>query len=79
MPASTNLITDAATMITNGPSAATATKAAGTANEQDMVGHLQLYSLKLKECQQLLTQMKLATDSGDPNLTTINNALLTLT
>lgn len=80
MAASTTLITDANTMIANGPSAATAAKAIAAAGPiQDYVGNQYLYLRKLQECNYLLNQMKNATDSGDGNLTTINNALLTLT
>lgn len=78
MAASTTLLTDAGTMITNGPSAATVTKAAGTTDEIDYVGMLQQYQNALKELKNLLTNLKNATDSGDGNLTTINNDLSTL-
>jgi hypothetical protein len=83
MPASTALLTDSATMIAAGPSATTAANAAsgtlsGGGGPLDYVGMLQLYRDKLKELKALLTELKTVTDSGDSNLTTINNALLTL-
>lgn len=76
MAASTTLLTDAATMVSNGPTAATATKAAGTP-EIDYVGMLQLYRDSLDSIKLALTQLKNSTDGADPNLTTINNDLLT--
>lgn len=80
MPASTALITDSTTMATNGVTAATQAKAINaTGPIQDMLGHIDLYNKKLYDCFNLLTAMKAATDAADPNLTLINNALLTLT
>lgn len=90
MPASTQLLTDAATMITNGPTAATAANAAsGTTTfapspyapggaPADYVGLLDLYKTKLKEVKLLAQELKTITDGADPNATTLANALLTL-
>ena len=65
-------------MITNGPTAATQALAIAAAGPiQDMAGHQNLYLDALYDCKRLLALMKAATDAGDPNLTTINNALLT--
>ena len=73
------LLADAATMIAAGPSAATQTASIAAAGPiQDMVAHLNLYQLKLKEIKVLLTLMKGATDAGDSNLTIINSALSTI-
>ena len=73
------LIADANTMISNGPTAATqAASIAAAGPIQDMVAHQNLYKLKLQELKILLTAMKAATDSSDPNLTTINSDLATI-
>lgn len=78
MAASTTLLTDAQTMITNGPTANTVAAAQAAAGPiQDYVGNLYLLQVKYKECKKLLTDIKAATDAGDGNLTTINNDLLT--
>lgn len=79
MAASTQLVTDANSMLSNGVTANTAALAIAAAGPiQDMVGNQNLYKAKLLELKYLLGQMKNATDAGDPNLTLINNALLTL-
>lgn len=77
MAASITLITDAGTMITNGPTAATIANAAGTTKELDYVGMLYQYQARLKETKQTLTALKNVTDAADPNLTILNDDLLT--
>ena len=79
MPASANVITDAKAMLTNGQTALTAAASQLASNPiQDVIGNLNIYLVKLQECQALLTQIKKVTDASDPNLTYINNALITL-
>lgn len=79
MSASTTLITDANSMIATGPTTLTIAKAiASTGPIQDYVGNLYLYLRGLQQCNYLLGQLKNGTDASDPNLTTINNDLLTL-
>jgi len=79
MAASTALITDANSMITNGDTVLTTAKSQAAAGPiQDLTGNRYLYLRKLQECNYLLNEMKKATDASDPNLTIINNDLATL-
>ena len=85
-----SMLGDSATMITNGPSALTAANAAsGTfaaatspylpgGAPADYVGLLDLLRTKEKEVKLLLQELKAITDSGDTNLTLINNGLTAL-
>lgn len=86
MSASTALITDAGTMITNGPTATTSANAASglssasypSAGICDYPGLLVEYRDRLKSIKELLTMLHNITDGSDPNATIMANALLTL-
>ena len=78
MSASTTLLTDAQTMITNGATAATTGDAIAAGGPiMDYLGMQKLYQVKLKEIKYILQKMYLVTDSGDPNYTTLANDILT--
>ncbi len=73
MSASTNLLADAQTVITNGPNAATVALAIAQAGPiADYVGISKLVLLKLQEAKILLTAINSITASGD----TANKALI---
>lgn len=78
MSASTTLLTDAATMIANGPTAATAAAAAGTTNGIDYIGTLYQVQARLKELKVVYNALISVTNGSDPNLTILNNDLLTI-
>lgn len=86
MAASTTLITDAETLISNGPSTKTQDNAnSGLASASypsagivDYLGMLKNYRDTLKSLKLLLTELDNITDAADPNKTDIENALLTL-
>lgn len=79
MPASSSLIVDMGTVLSNGPTAATAALAIRAAGPiQDYAGNTQVAQQKLKEASATMTQTKAATDSGDSNLTNINKILAAL-
>lgn len=73
--ASTQLITDAASLVGTFAAESTAKALAAAGPIQDLDGNARLVTLKLQEAKVLLTQMKAATDSGDGNLTVINGML----
>lgn len=79
MSASTTLLTDANALVASTPTAASNTKA-NNANGPivDTPGAFVQYQLLIKEAKLLLTRIVLVTDAADPNLTTLNNDLLTL-
>lgn len=80
MAASTALITDMTTVTTTTPTAATVTKQNAAAGPiQDVVGNAFVSLAELKGLKERITEMVAATDSSDPNYTTLNNILLTLT
>lgn len=79
MVASTQVITDSGTVISNGPTAATAAAsiaAAGPIN--DYIGNCKLLQEKFYEAKQLLALIISATDAADPSLATLQNIQLTL-
>lgn len=66
MPASTALLTDIGTVITNGPSANTKTAANAAAGPvQDVLGNAKLVQLKLQESKILLTALLANTSNSD--------------
>ncbi|MDE1971396.1 MAG: hypothetical protein KGI50_07525 [Patescibacteria group bacterium] len=77
MANSTHVITDMSTVVSNGPSAATSSKAAGTADEMDYIGNTNLLRDEFKRIANLLTLVINVTDASDPSLTTLNNILAT--
>lgn len=80
MAASTALITDMTTVTTTTPTAATVIKQNAAAGPiQDVVGNAFVSLAELKGLKERITEMVAATDSSDPNYTTLNNILLTLT
>lgn len=79
MPASTNLIGDMGSVVTNGPNAATIALAIAPAGPiMDYPGNTNLMLLNFKEASNLLTAVKGVTDAGDGNLTNINAVLAAL-
>jgi len=71
------IITQINTVISNGPTAATTTKANAAAGKiMDYPGNCKLVLLKLQECKNLVTDIVADTDAADPSLTTLN-AILT--
>lgn len=79
MAASTQLITDLTTASTTAPTAATKTKsiaAAGPIN--DVVGNMESALIDLCNLKMRIAAIVAATDSSDPNYTTLSNILLTL-
>lgn len=74
MAASTQLLTDIQTCITNGPTALTQTAAINaTGPIIDPVGSLYLIQTKLKETKVLLNALISVQDAGDGNKTTLQN------
>lgn len=72
MGASTALITDMTSVITNGPNAASLAKAINpTGPIMDYQGNCRLSLLKLQEAERLLTLLISVTDSGDASKTTL--------
>ena len=79
MPASTTLITDANTMITNGSTAATLANSINPADKiQDVPGGQVLILNSLKQLKTLYVLIQSVTDAGDPNYSTLTNDILTL-
>lgn len=80
MAASTQLITDSNTVVTNGPNAATQAKSIAQAGPiMDYVGLTKQLVLKLQEVQQLQALIVSGTDATDStNLTLLNNIGLSL-
>lgn len=74
MAASTTLLTNAAAL--NTPTAATKTKAAS--QSIDYIGMVSAAAEALTQAKRSLALLAAASDASDPQLTTINNMLLTL-
>lgn len=79
LAASSQVITDIGTVISTGPTAATSAKAiAASGPIMDYIGNTKEVLLKFQEANTLLQLVIAATDASDPNLTTLNNILTTL-
>jgi hypothetical protein len=79
MAASTTFTANIATLLANGTTALTDAKCTAAAGPiQDVKGSLELVKLKNSEYITFLTNLKASMDAGDPNVTVINNMLLTL-
>jgi hypothetical protein len=79
MSATTAMLTDIGTVITNGPGATTiATVTAAAGPNFDYKGMIELIKLKAQDLSVMISAVKSATDGSDSNLTNINKLLATI-
>jgi hypothetical protein len=79
MAASTHVITDTTTCVTNGQTTLSQADAINPSNKiQDALGNTNGLLLHFKECLNLANLILTVTDPGDPNYALLQNIILTL-